>query len=193
MNLCYPNPLLLLGGQERKNARDGLIVQFLQDCSQPEVVEGSKVRGRHQGQSVVRNHPRSNRSKVKAQGLPWWSRLHASSPGTSLLALVVKNMSANAGDARDMSTIPRSGRSPEIIGNGTLLQYSCLENPMDRGAWRATVHGIIKTEDTHTCANTHTHTHFSSAGGHGFDPWSGNYDPTFCVVSQKKQECPNWF
>ena len=47
---------------------------------------------------------------------------------------VVKNLPANAGDARDMGSIPRSGRAPER-GNGNPLQYSCLENPVDRGAW----------------------------------------------------------
>ena len=54
---------------------------------------------------------------------------------------MVKNPSANAGDAGDVSLIPGLGRSPGE-GNGNPLQYSCLENPMDRGAWRATVHRI---------------------------------------------------
>ena len=49
---------------------------------------------------------------------------------------VVKNPPANAGDARDTGSIPGSGRSPGV-GNGTPLQYSCLENPMDRGAWQS--------------------------------------------------------
>ena len=53
---------------------------------------------------------------------------------------VVKNLPANAGD---VILIPGSGRSPGE-GNGKLLQYSCLENPMDRGAWGATVHGIAR-------------------------------------------------
>ena len=53
------------------------------------------------------------------------------------VAHLVKNPSANAGDAREGS-IPGLGRSPGR-GNGNLLQYSCLENPMDRGAWQATV------------------------------------------------------
>ena len=53
----------------------------------------------------------------------------------------IKNPPANAGD---MSLIPGSGRSPGE-GNGNPLQYSCLENPMDRGAWRATVHGELDT------------------------------------------------
>ena len=66
------------------------------------------------------------------------------SKGTSQVALVVKNPPANAGDIRDVGLIPGSGRSPRE-GNGNPLQYSCLENPMDRGAWWATVHRVIKS------------------------------------------------
>ena len=63
----------------------------------------------------------------------------------SLVAsLVVKNPPANAGD---VGLIPGSGKSPGE-GNGNPLQYSCLENPMDRGAWRAIVHGVAKESDT---------------------------------------------
>ena len=62
----------------------------------------------------------------------------------SQVALVVKNALANAGDA---GSIPGSGRSPGG-GPGNPLQYSCLENPMDRGAWWATVLGITKESDT---------------------------------------------
>ena len=58
---------------------------------------------------------------------------------------VVKNLPANAGDARDSSSIPGSGRCPGI-GNGNPLQYSFLENPMDRGAWCAAVHGVSKSQ-----------------------------------------------
>jgi len=57
------------------------------------------------------------------------------------MALVVKNPSANAGDVRDSGLIPGLGRSPGE-GYGNPLQYSCLENPMDRGDWQATVHGV---------------------------------------------------
>ena len=57
---------------------------------------------------------------------------------------MVKNPPANTGDARDAGSIPGSGRSPGG-GNGNLLQYSCLENPMDRGAWQATVHRVSKS------------------------------------------------
>ena len=57
--------------------------------------------------------------------------------GASQAALVIKNLPANAGDAGNTGSIPGSGRSPGG-GHGNLLQYSCLENPMDRGAWWAT-------------------------------------------------------
>ena len=55
---------------------------------------------------------------------------------------VIKNLSANAGDT---GSIPGSGRSPGG-GNGNPLEYSCLGNPMDRGAWLATVHGVTKSQ-----------------------------------------------
>ena len=54
---------------------------------------------------------------------------------------VVKNLPLNAGDVREVGFIPGSGRSSGI-GNGNPLQYSCLENPIERGAWQATVHGV---------------------------------------------------
>ena len=65
---------------------------------------------------------------------------------------VVKNLPADAGDARDWGSIPGSERSPGV-GNGNPLQYSCLENPMDRGAWRETVHRVTKSQ---TWLSTHT-------------------------------------
>jgi len=61
--------------------------------------------------------------------------------------LVVKNLLANAGDIKDVSSVPGLGRSP-VKGNGNPLQYSYLENPMDRGAWWATVHGIAESDMT---------------------------------------------
>ena len=59
--------------------------------------------------------------------------------------LVVKNPPANAGDIRYMHSIPGSGRSPGG-GHGNPIQYSCLENPMERGAWWATVHGVTESQ-----------------------------------------------
>ena len=58
---------------------------------------------------------------------------------------MVKNPLANAGNIRDTGSIPGSGGSPGG-GHGNPLQYSCLENPMDRGTWRATVHGVAKSQ-----------------------------------------------
>ena len=67
----------------------------------------------------------------------------------SQTALVLKNPSANAGDIRDTGLIPGWGRSPGG-GHGNPLQYSCLENPMDRGAWWVTVHGVTQSR-TQVC------------------------------------------
>ena len=58
---------------------------------------------------------------------------------------MVKNPPANAGDMRDTDSIPEWGRPPGG-GHGNPPQYSCLENPMDRGAWWATVHGVPKSQ-----------------------------------------------
>ena len=57
---------------------------------------------------------------------------------------MVKNLSTNVGDTGDAGSIPGSGRSPGG-GRGDPLQYSCLENPMDKGAWWATIHGVAKS------------------------------------------------
>ena len=62
------------------------------------------------------------------------------------MVLLLKNPPVNAGDARDVGSIPGSRRSPGV-GSGNPLQYSCLENSMDRGAWQATVHGDHKELD----------------------------------------------
>ena len=62
----------------------------------------------------------------------------------SQVALVVKNPAANAGDAKDAGSMPGSGRSPGG-GHGNTLQYSCLENSIDRGTWWAIAHGAAKT------------------------------------------------
>ena len=63
---------------------------------------------------------------------------------TSQLVLVVKNLSVNAEDIRDTGLIPGLGRSPGG-GHGNPLQFSCLENPMDRGAWQGTVLRVTKS------------------------------------------------
>ena len=63
---------------------------------------------------------------------------------TSQVILLVKNLPDNSEDLRDMGSTSGSGRSPGEHGNP--LQYSCLENPMDKGAWQATVHGVTKSQ-----------------------------------------------
>ena len=68
---------------------------------------------------------------------------------------VVKNLPASAEAERDAAWIPGSGRSPGV-GNGNLLQYSCLKNPIHKGLWQATIHGVAEwdiTEQLHieTC------------------------------------------
>ena len=62
------------------------------------------------------------------------------------VTLMVKDLPVNAGDRKDAGSIPGLGRSSGV-GNGNPLQYSCLGNPMDRGAWWATVHGVAKESD----------------------------------------------
>ena len=67
--------------------------------------------------------------------------------GAFWVVLVVKNPPASARDLRDMDLIPVSGRCPGR-GHGNPLQYSYLENPMDRGAWQAAVHGVTESDMT---------------------------------------------
>ena len=73
--------------------------------------------------------------KVVKWGLPWWS-------SGSLGGLHSKESACNA---EDLGLIPGSGRTPGE-GNGNPLQYSCLENPMDKGAWWATLHRVAKSQ-----------------------------------------------
>ena len=74
----------------------------------------------------------------------------------SQVALGVKDPPANAGDVRDAGSTPASGRSPGG-GHGNLLQYSCMENPLDRGAWQATVHRVTKSRTRLKRLSTNTH------------------------------------
>ena len=72
--------------------------------------------------------------------------IHSSILRASQVALVVKNPPGGTGDIRDVGSMPGLGRFPGR-GHGYLLQYSCLENPTDRGAWRVAVHGVTKELD----------------------------------------------
>ena len=69
---------------------------------------------------------------------------------------MVKNLLASAGDMRDAGLIPGSGRSP-VGGYGNSFQYSYLENPIDRGAWWATVHRIKKPDATEATEHAYMH------------------------------------
>ena len=77
--------------------------------------------------------------------IAFWNPL--STKGASQVALVVKNLPANAGNVGDKGSIPGSVRSLGG-GNGNPLQYSCLGNAVDRGAWQVTVHGITESDTT---------------------------------------------
>ena len=68
-------------------------------------------------------------------------------PLASQVGLGIKNPPANAGDVRDVGSISGLGRSPGG-GHGNPLQYSCLENPMDRGVWQAAIHGVAESDTT---------------------------------------------
>ena len=76
--------------------------------------------------------------------------------GAFQIALVEKNPPASAEDVRDVGSIPGLGRPPEG-GHSNPLQYSCLENPMDRGAWQAIVHRVAKSRTQLKQLSLHTH------------------------------------
>ena len=78
------------------------------------------------------------------------------------MALAVKNLSANAEDIRDMGLIPGLGRSPGG-GDGNLLQYSCLENPMHRGVWQAAIHRDAKRDMTEVTEHAYTYIYLTDA------------------------------
>ena len=88
---------------------------------------------------------KDHRNSLRKKHSSWYVPLLHGQYSASQVALVVKNPPGNAGDLRDMGSITGSGRSPGE-GNGNPLQYSCLVNPMDRGAWRATVHRVTQSQ-----------------------------------------------
>ena len=86
-----------------------------------------------------------------------YKKMQSSEICRDLGGAVVKNMTSNVGDARDLGSIPGLGRLPGE-GNGNPLQYSYLENSVDRRAWWATVHGVTKSH-IELSTRTHTRTH----------------------------------
>ena len=107
------------------------------------------------------------------QGLPRWQ---------------VKNPPANAGDTGDTGLIPGSGRSPGGE-NGSPLQCSCLENPMDRGAWRATVQGVAQSR-TRLSVHSRTHKHIFPPTVHK-GPLSSTSLPTLVTSCLLYNNCSN--
>ena len=110
------------------------------------------------------------------------------------VALVAKNPPANAGDIRDADSIPGSGKSPGG-GHGNPLQYSCLENPMDRGTWQATVHRVTKNQTRLRWLSTHalftiswSTTQFLRELRGGICLWKSNAHSTW----KKRFECINF-
>ena len=94
--------------------------------------------------------------------LRWWLAFFSNKlfvNWASHVALVLKNLPANAGDVRDVGSISGFGRSSGG-GHGDQPQYSCLENPMGRGAWWATVHGITKSQTRLKQLSMHASMHF---------------------------------
>ena len=116
-----------------------------------------RIRGTHsaavaggKGFPLIKRHTIADFLKTRRE---FWDRVWASQ-----VVLVVKNLSANAEDIRDTGSILGPGRSPGG-GHGNPRQYSCLVNPMDRGAWRATVHGVAKSQTWLKRLSMHAHTH----------------------------------
>ena len=90
-------------------------------------------------------------------GIHNWKKIELEMDRQGQGGMVVKNPPANAGGTRDMGSVLRLGRS-HLVGNGYFLQYSCLENSLDRETWQATVHEVTESDMTDLCAHTHTHT-----------------------------------
>ena len=99
----------------------------------------------------------------------------------SYVVIVVKNLPTNAGYLRDMDLIPGSGRHPKE-GHGNPLQYSCLENPMDRGAWRLQFMGSQRVR--HNWSDlAHTHTFLQIRDWHTFIRWFSSGQFSCSVMS----------
>ena len=105
------------------------------------------------------------------------------------MVLVVKNLSANAGDARDTGSIPGLIRSPGV-GNVNPLQYSWVGNSMDRGAWWAPWGHRVRHDGAHT--HTHTHTHTKDAWlQSGKDQIQPKSPPSCLLLRYRHHSCLN--
>ena len=111
-----------------------------------------------QGWEDTLDKGKATHSSILAWRIPWTTVQGVTKSQTQLSSFhflsmhMVKNPPANAGDTGDGGSVPGLGRSPGV-GNGNPLQYSCPENPMDRGAWQATVHRVAKSQ---TCLSVST-------------------------------------
>ena len=104
----------------------------------------------------------------------------------SQVVLVVENSPANAGDVRDTGSNPGSGRSPREE-NGNPLQYSCLEHPMGRGAWRVTIHGVTRSQTRLEQLSMHACTMSYLSGAQKLPPfwvWPHLVSPRISIYSQ---------
>ena len=106
-------------------------IVYLQQGSQANILDITKL----QLLQILSCQPCSISIITPSRAIPW----------TSQVALVVKDLAANAGDIRDMHSIPRLGRCPGG-GHGNPFQYSCLENPVDRGACWVIVHRVMQSQ-----------------------------------------------
>ena len=126
----------------------------MQNTGQDKTQAGVKIAGRSINNLRYANDTTlMAESKEKLRSLVMKVKEQSEKAGLKLkmglpVAQLIKNPPASAGDSGDASLLPGLGRSPGE-GNGNPLQHSCLGNPMDRGAWQATVHGVTKPDIFH--------------------------------------------
>ena len=133
-----------------------MVKEFAYQCRSPRRYQldpwVGKIPWRRKWQPTLVSLPGESHGQRSLAGYsPWCHKeldkseyAHKANIWASQVALVVKNLPTNARDIRDLSLIPGLERSPRK-GHGNPLQYSCLENPMNRGAWRAIVHRVAKS------------------------------------------------
>ena len=135
--IFYPAKLVEIWWRNQKLSRQAKVkrIQHHQTCFTANAKGTSQGRKHKRRKKLTQNKLKT----IKKSVIGWYlSIIRASN-----VVLVVKNPPATAGGIRDMDLIPGSVRSPGV-GNGNPHQFSCLENPMDRGTWSATVHGVAK-------------------------------------------------